>query len=150
MARTFQYQGRADPLAPLTSPATGDQIVPCVYPDRVPHRRSVLHPAVFGPVLFTSASELRDSQNPVEDLYAYASGALRARESQQPVETLFAYASVGDFLRARASQISVEILYPFGCFIFHPVTPAPPACPVDLPIDPNTAPCADDAPSLSS
>lgn len=143
----FQYQALASPLGPIASPSTGDILVPCVYPDTVPHRRSILFPAVFGPVLFTSASELRDSQNPVETLFAYDSAALRARESQQPVETLFAYAS-GAFLRARASQIVVEILYPAGCFVFHPSTPLPAACPVDLVPDPNTAPCADDAPDF--
>lgn len=146
MPKIFQYPSRFEPLGPIVSPATGGILVPCVYPDTVPHRRSRLMPAVFGPVLFTSSSELRDSQNPVESLYAYDTAAVRARESQQPVETLFIYAS--SVLRARASQISVEILYPAGCFVFHPSVPAPPACPVDLAPDPNTAPCADEAPDF--
>jgi hypothetical protein len=49
--------------------------------------------------------------------------------------------------RVRVSQVAVEVIYPFGCYVFVP--PLPNSCPVQLEPDPNTAPCADDTPNFS-
>lgn len=111
-----------------------------VYPDQVPHRRSILAPSTFPVPLPASLTEVRDSQIPVEVLFAYT--APLTRVSQDAIEILTQYGPT--IRRVRVSQVAVEVIYPFGCYAFRP--PLPAACSVDLEPTANSAPCADDAP----
>jgi hypothetical protein len=140
----FQYQGKVEPLLPLGgAPADSPPLAwLAVFPDLIPHRRSQLAPSVCSTPLPASLTEIRVSQIPLETLFAYT--APLTRVSQAPVELLIQYALA--LRQVRVGQAAVEIVYPYGCYIFVP--PLPASCPVTLPPDPNTAPCADAAPTF--
>lgn len=137
----FQYPGLVEPLLPI-APADSPPLawLP-IYPDQVPHTKPRQE---TGTVLLErppSTTEVRVTQAPVELLIQYA--APLTRVTQEAVEVIFQYS----VRRVRITQLAVEIIYPFGCYTFVPGPPAQPAsCPVDRVPDPNTAPCADDAP----
>lgn len=126
--RLFQYQVKAEPPSFPVAPVAREHWWPH-YPDKIDPPKGI-HPAHLG--YFASGigfAPVRESQEPVENIFAYATGVLPIRESQEPVEALWQYASGIRVLRA--SQIVVEIIYPFGCFTFQP----PPAggCPAPNP-----------------
>ena len=142
----FQYQQLAEPIIQAADPPP-PPLPPLtwlpVFPDRVPHRRSILAPfAAASPFVFSSALPLRVSQLPAEVIFAY--GSVLTRVSQMPVEAVWAYAVA--IRQVRVSQIAVEIVYPFGCHIFVPPLPNP--CPVPNPDEADGIACA--APWLDS
>ena len=98
------------------------------YPDRVPHRRSIYAPSVnIAPFIVGGVLPLRVSQLPAEVVFQY--GSVLTRASQLPVEIAFAYTQ--NIRWTRVTQIVVEIVYPFGCYIYVP--PLPASCPVPNP-----------------
>ena len=128
--RLFQYQSKAEPPPEATAPVQREHWFP-IYPDKIDPPKGI-HPAHLG--YFGSGIgfvPVRESQEPAEVIFQY--GVVPVRESQEPVETLWQYGIASRV--ARASQIVVEIIYPFGCFTFQP----PPAagCPVP---EPDAAP----------
>lgn len=128
--RLFQYQSKAEPPAEPTTPVQREQWQP-IFPDWIEPKRG-LHPAHYGFIAGgTGFSPVRESQEPVETIFAYAD--VPVRESQEPVEAVWQYGATIRVLRA--SQIPVEIIYPFGCFTFQP--PPTGGCPAP---DPDAAP----------
>ena len=125
----FQYQQLAEPLVQASvGPPPAELTWLPHYPDRVPHRRPIYAPfASAAPFVIGSTEPLRVSQIPTELIFQY--GSVLTRISQAPVETLFQYTIT--LRRTRVSQIAVEIIYPFGCFIFVPPLPNP--CPAPNP-----------------
>lgn len=134
----FQYQQYAAPLIEAADPPP-PPLPPLtwlpVYPDRVPHRRSILWPdSSAGPFIQGSAAELRVSQLPGEVIFQY--GSVLTRVSQAPVEVIHQYQA--EIRWTRVTQIPVEIIYPFGCYVFVPRLPDP--CPVPNPdLEPGVA-----------
>lgn len=128
--RLFQYQQKAEPPPESTSPVQREHWFP-IYPDKIDPPKGI-HPAHLGFIAGgTGFSPVRESQEPVELVFAY--DIVPARESQEPVEIVWQY-DIGIRV-ARASQIVVEIIYPFGCFTFQP--PPTGGCPAP---DPDAAP----------
>lgn len=125
----FQYQQLAEPLVQASvGPPPAELTWLPHFPDRVHHRRRVLAPFTgAAPFILGSEAPLRVSQLPVEDVFQY--GSVLTRVSQLPVEAVWQYTIT--LRRTRVSQIAVEIVYPFGCFVFVP--PLPPPCPVPNP-----------------
>jgi len=125
----FQYQQLAEPLVQASvGPPPAELTWLPHYPDRVPHRRTRRAPFVSAaPFVLGGTGPVRVSQLPVEDVFQY--GSVLTRVSQIPVETVWQYTIT--LRRTRVSQIAVEIVYPFGCFIFVP--PLPPPCPAPNP-----------------
>lgn len=138
----FQYQGKVDPLLPLTVPDSPALAWLPSYPDTVPHRRSRLQPTLFVCPQPVGLTQVRVSQAPLEDIFAYAQSLVRV--SQAPIEILTQYAL--GVRQVRVSQAVVEVIYPFSCHVFVP--PLPAACPVTLGPGANSAPCADEAPEF--
>ena len=128
----FQYQQRAAPIdttgaGPTPPPAVELSWQP-IYPDRVPHRRSITAPfSSVAPFIVGGVLPLRVSQLPAEVVFQY--GSVLTRTSQLPVEIVFAYAQ--NIRWARVTQIAVEVVYPFGCYLYVPPLPEP--CPVPNP-----------------
>ena len=128
----FQYQALAEPLVkaavdppePPPAPLTWQPI----YPDTVPHRRTIYAPfSSAAPFVVGSTEPLRVSQLPAEVAFQY--GSVLTRASQLPVEIAFAYTV--NIRWTRVTQIVVEIVYPFGCYVYVP--PLPASCPVPNP-----------------
>jgi hypothetical protein len=138
----FQYQQFAEPLVPIAPPPVPPITWLPTYPDTVPHRRLNLKPTLTFLPLVPAASftEVRVTQAAAELIAQY--GAVPVRVSQAAVELVIQYAQ--PIRQVRVTQIAVEILYPFGCYVF--VAPLPASCPVTFAPAPNTQPCADDAP----
>ena len=145
----FQYQQLAQPFVAGSDPSALSPLswLPH-FPDTVPHRRTLSWApySSVAPFIISSAGPVRVSQLPVEVVFAYAS--VLTRVTQAPIEVAFAYA-VG-VRQVRVTQLAVEIIYPFGCFVFVPPLPEP--CPVPNPeADDGTAcpaPWLDSDPNL--
>lgn len=124
----------AEPIGPPVVPALS--WAPC-FPDFGPHRFPIVWtlPFLAEPVGAYSTLPLRVSQLPTETAFQYAS--VLTRVSQLPVETIFQYTLA--LRRTRVSQLAVEIIYPFGCFVFVPPLPNP--CPAPNPEQETGASC---------
>jgi hypothetical protein len=138
----FQYQQKAEPLVPIAPPPVEPLTWLPHFPDTVPHRRHEQRPSLtFLPLVPTASfTEVRVTQAAVEMLGQYAAAYVRV--SQEAVEVVTQYA-IG-IRQVRVTQVAVEIIYPFGCYVF--VEPLPAACPVRFEPAPSSQPCADDAP----
>ena len=130
----FQYQALAEPLIKATVDPPDPPAPPVElmwqprYPDTVPHRRTIYAPSVLAaPFIMSSTEPLRVSQLPAEVAFQY--GSVLTRASQLPVEIAFAYTM--NIRWTRVTQIVVEIVYPFGCYVYVP--PLPASCPVPNP-----------------
>lgn len=138
----FQYQQRAEPLIPIVPPPPPPLNWQPSYPDTVPHRRSRLAPFLAFVAIppAPSTTEVRLTQAVVETTIAVAAPLVRVTAT-----TLEGLLQPSLALRQlRVTQIAVEILYPFGCYVFVP--PLPPACAVEFSAGPNAQPCADETP----
>lgn len=139
----FQYQQKAQPInAPPAEPDRVPVWLPH-FPDRLYPPRA-LHPAHYGYYASGIAfAGVRESQEPVELVFIY--GDPYVRESQEPVEII----EQPDLTirEARASQVPVEIIYPFGCYTYQP--PPPPGCVVEFPIDQAPADAGCPAPTFN-
>jgi len=128
----FQYQQLASPLVKAAvnppEPPPAELTWQPHYPDRVPHRRSIYAPfSSVAPFVTIGIGPLRVSQLPVEDVFQY--GSVLTRISQLPVETVWQYTIMIRW--TRITQLAVEIVYPFGCYVYVPPLPNP--CPVPNP-----------------